>query len=135
MILLNFKGITDGDGRLTINFTQKPCHYTTDYEVAVDSVCLDISTFKNVLESDRDPSNLHFTFIEISSSSTLKTKIDLPESKIATFGEFVKRVNEVQSKFTIKINYLEHKSEIDIGKNQLEVNKRMAKVLGLLNTE
>ena len=65
----------------------------------------------------------------------MKTKIYLPESKIATFGEFVEKVNEVQSKFTIKINYLEHKSEIDIGKNQLEVNKRMAKVLGLLNTE
>ena len=133
--LLYFKGKTDEDGRLTINFTQKPCHYTTNYEVAVDSMCLDISTFKNVLESDRDLSNPHFTFIEISSSSTLKTKIDLPESKIAIFDEFVKRVNEVQSKFTIKINYLEHKSEIDIGRNQLEVNKRMANVLGLLNTE
>ena len=128
-----FKGTTDEDGRLTVNFIQKPCHYTTDYEVAVDSMSLDMSTFKNILESDRDPTNPHFTFIESSSSSS--TKIYLPESKIATFGEFVEKVNEVQSKFTIKINYLEHKSEIDIGKNKLEVDKRMARVLGLLNTE
>ena len=132
---LYFQGTTDEDGRVTINFIEKPCHYTTDYEVAVDSMCLNVSTFKNVLESDREDDNPHFTFIESSSSSTVKTKIYLPESKIATFDEFVEKVNEVQSKFTIEINFLEKKSKIKIGNNQLEVNKRMARVLGLLNTE
>ena len=41
----------------------------------------------------------------------------------------------MQNYFKINVDYLKNKSEIEIGKDKLEVNERMAKVLGLLNLE
>ena len=62
---LQFDGLTDDDGRLYVNFLYKSCHFSTDYEVAVDTLCLDSSTFLNVLESDREKGDEHFTYVEV----------------------------------------------------------------------
>ena len=64
------------------NFSYKPCHFSTDYEVALESVCLDATTF-NVLKSDRDSQEMAFVFIK---SDGTKSSFPLPESRI---GEFV----------------------------------------------
>ena len=87
----------------------------------------------NVLESDRDTSEVHFTFVETTSSSVTTSNYYLPESKIFKFGEFAEKVNEMQDHFKIMIDHFRNKSDIQIGKSKLTVNKRMAKVLGLLN--
>ena len=65
------------------NFSYKPCHFSTDYEVALESVCLDATTFINVLKSDRDSQETAFVLIK---SDGTKSSFHLPESRI---GEFV----------------------------------------------
>ena len=44
-------------------------------------------------------------------------------------------MNEGQSDFKISMDHFKNKSKIEIGTNKLEVNVRMARVLGLLNLE
>ena len=61
---LHFDGVTDEDGKLTVNFQYKACHFSTDYEVARDSLCLDAATFLNVLKSDRSSQETAFVFIK-----------------------------------------------------------------------
>ena len=113
---LHFDGVTDDDGRLTINFPYKPCHFSSDYEVAVDSLCLDTSTFVNVLESDRNTNGVHFTFVETTSSTVTTSTYYLPESKIFKFGEFAEKVNKMQNHFKIEVDHFRNKNEVQIGK-------------------
>ena len=54
---------------------------------------------------------------------------------MSTFGDFAKKVNKGQCDFKISIHHFKNKSKIEIGSSKLEVNVRVARVLGFLNSK
>ena len=106
--------------------------FSSNFEVALESMCLDTSTFHNLVDDSKKDQESGFVFSDRSTKK--KTSFNLPNGKISTFGGFVVKVNENQSSFKLNFDNKNHQCKLKIGSNKiLQVNMKMARVVGLLN--